>query len=120
MPLILLDKITGNRTEIPYKAKSAGYGMTAMSIESEFWGNYEETRIKLAVGYMLLFHFSKFAENDPIMDPKGIWNSYSGGWLRSEHFTMGKKFLRSLPDYCQAKYRLVIEQLRSKGAFESE
>jgi hypothetical protein len=69
---------------------------------------------------MLLFHFPKSAENDPIMDPNGIWNSYSGGRLRSEHFAMIKSFLTSLPDYCQAKYRLVIGQLRSKGAFEIE
>jgi hypothetical protein len=37
-PLTLLDRITGNRMKIPYKAGSARYGMAPMSIESEFEG----------------------------------------------------------------------------------
>lgn len=120
VPLILLDKITGARIEIPYKAGNAGHDMTPMIIDSEFSEGCEEARVKLAVGFMLLFHFPRFAKADPIMDPQGIWNDYGVGWLRSEYWAMSKQYMRSLPNDCLEKYRLVIDELTGKGAFESE
>jgi hypothetical protein len=117
VPLILLDKVTGARIEIPYKAGNAGYDMTPMSFNNEFSGKCEEARVKLAIGYMLLFRFPKFAKNDPVMDPEGIWNDYGGGWLRSEHWAMDQQYRDSLPDDCLEKYRLVIDALKEKGAF---
>lgn len=117
VPMILRDKVSGARIEIPYKAGRAGLEKTPMSFNAEFQGNCEAMRLKLAVGYMLHFHFPKFAKNDPAMNPQGGWNDYGGGFFWSEYWEMGDGRLRELRDECREKYRLVIDALKTKGEF---
>ena len=47
-------------------------------------GSCEVTRLKLAVGYMLIFFLSKIWENDIAMNPQGGWIDYGGGFFWSE------------------------------------
>jgi hypothetical protein len=71
-------------------------------------------RQTLAIGYMLFFHFPKFAKDDPVMDPEGNWNDYKSGYAGSQY--PGKEnFLASpVSEECKAKYRLVIDALANE------
>jgi hypothetical protein len=117
VPMILRDKVSGARIEIPYKAGYAGWDKTPMFFNTQFQGGCEAVRLKLAIGYMLHFHFPKFAKNDVAMNPQGKWNDYGGGFFWSEYWEMSDSRLNELPDDCREKYRLVIEALKTKGEF---
>jgi hypothetical protein len=117
VPMILRDKVSGARIEIPYKAGYAGADKMPMSFNTQFQGSCEATRLKLAVGYMLHFHFPKFAMDDAAMSPRGKWNDYGDGFFWSEYWELSDSSLDNLPDDCREKYRLVIDALKTKGEF---
>lgn len=109
-PLILLDKVTGARYDVFYTYGNAGYSASAGGPLP----NCDSLRWTLAVGYMLFFHFPKFAENDPVMNPDGDWNDYKSGYASSQY--PGKEgFLASpVSSECKEKYRLVIDALAKR------
>jgi hypothetical protein len=106
-PLILLDKVTGARYDVFYAYGNAGYSVGSTGPVPDC----ESMRWTLAVGYMLFFHFPKFAKIDPLMDPDGEWNDYKSGYINS-HYPGKDNFLASpVSNDCREKYRLVIDAL---------
>lgn len=97
LPLILLDKITGTRFNIFYTYGNAGYTEGGASPRPDC----ESMRSTLAEDYMLLFHFPKFAKEDPAMDPAGIWNDYVSGWINSQYPEKSILLARPVPDDCK-------------------
>lgn len=117
VPLILLDKVTGERLEVPYRFGLAGITKLPMRRGNGFEGTCEALRVNLAIGHMLLFHFPEFAKKDPVMAPGNIWNDYASGWMRSEFWAIGEEELSRVPDDCVEKYRLVIDVLKKERGF---
>lgn len=106
-PLILIDRLAGARYEVFYTYENAGYSAGSRGPVPDC----ESMRWTLAVGYMLFFHFPKFAKDDPVMDPDGEWNDYKSAYVNS-HYPGKKNFLSSpVPDECKERYRLVIDAL---------
>lgn len=101
LPLILLDKVTGTRLNIFYAYGNAGYTEGGTGPRPDC----ESMRSTLAEGYMLLFHFPKFAKEDPAMDPAGIWNDYVSGWINSQYPEKSILLASPVPDDCKKKYR---------------
>ena len=108
--LILFDKVNKSRIDASYSYGNAGYTVGSTGMRSDC----DSMRSTLAVGYMLFFHFPKFAKDDPAMDPEGIWNDYKSGYVESQYPTK-QTFLNSpVSGECKEKYRLVIDALANK------
>lgn len=110
LPLILLDKVTGTRLNIFYAYGKAGYTEGGAGPRPDC----ESMRTTLAEGYMLLFHFPKFAKEDPAMDPDGMWNNYISGWINSQYPEKSILLESPVSDGCKQKYRLVIDAIYKK------
>nr|WP_314625391.1 hypothetical protein [uncultured Noviherbaspirillum sp.] len=110
LPLILLDKVTGTRLNIFYAYGNAGYTEGGAGPRPDC----ESMRSTLAEGYMLLFHFPKFAKEDPVMDPTGIWNDYVSGWINSQYPERSILLESPVSEKCMMKYRLVIDAIAEK------
>lgn len=107
LPLILLDRTSGNRLDVSYSYGNAGYSAGSTGRRPDC----ESVRKTLAEGYMLFFHFPKFAKVDPAMDPDGEWNDYKSGYVNSQY--PGKENFLASPvnDDCKKKYSLIIDML---------
>jgi hypothetical protein len=107
LPLILLDKVTGTRLDVSYSYGNAGYTSGATGPRPDC----ESVRWTLAEGYMLFFHFPKYAKDDSVMDPNGIWNDYKSAYVNSQYPGKDNFLASPVPDECKEKYRLVIDAL---------
>jgi hypothetical protein len=107
LPLILLDRITGARLNVSYSYGNAGYTTGATGPRPDC----ESLRWTLAEGYMLFFNFPKFAKDDPVMDPKGIWNDYMSAYVNSQYPGKDNFLASPVSSDCKEKYRLVIDAL---------
>jgi hypothetical protein len=108
--LILLDKVTGERIDVNYAYGNAGYSAAAREAPSDC----ANLRAYLAEGYMLNFHFPKFARNDPVTDPEGDWNDVISGWFFSQYTYKEAVIHSALPTECIEKYQAVIDALAKK------
>lgn len=110
IPLILLDKVSGERMQVDYVYGNAGYSAAAGFSPV----NCEISRKYLAISYMLLFHFPEFAKNDPLTDPKGYWNDVISGWLNATYTDPLELRQLELPIECRSRYRLVVSAIIEK------
>jgi hypothetical protein len=113
--LILLNKVTGARLNIFYAYENAGYTEGGTGPRPDC----ESMRSILADGYMLLFHFPKFAKEDPAMDTDGIWNNYISGWISSQYPEKSTLLGSLVFGDCRKKYRLVIDAIEKSVAIKS-
>ena len=109
-PLILLDKVIGTRLNVFYAYGNADYteGGTGPRLDCE------SMRSTLAEGYMLLFHFPKFAKEDPAMDPAGIWNGYVSGSINFQYPERSILLESAVSEKCIRKYRLLVDAIVEK------
>jgi len=110
LPLILLDKLTNRRLNVFYAYGNAGYSEGGTGPRPDC----ESLRSTLAEGYMLLFNFPKFAKEDPVMDPRGIWNDYISGWINSQYPEKSGLLASPVTEECKQKYQLVMEAIAKR------